>query len=194
MRIGVECTESVVEGATGSVLVELHRQGLSVLSDEREYSIVAAPKSRKPERQSTFPDFEVIPVAGPRDDNWENICSDPDDLDVKRYASNFTANGGKLYVYYSEAFPRFATEIRRFEQQNEAFASSFRTRYGMWVAVHSLLMYEQVNREDLPHLTDTQVDEFWRQERVRLGVIAVMVASQEVTSGVASEEDEAAAS
>ena len=193
MRIGLECVANVVEGAMGSVRVELYRKGLPTLSDEREYQIVEVPELTEPERRGTLPDFEVIPVAGPHDDNWENICTDPNDMDVTKHASNFMANDGKLYVYYSEAFPRFATEVRRFEQQNEALASSFRTRYEMWLAVHSLLMHEEAEQEELPDLPDEQADTFWRQERVRLGVIAVMIASQEVTSGIASEDDEAVA-
>ena len=193
MRIGLECEVSVLEGAKGSVRVELYRKGLPALSDERDYFIVAAPEKKEPERQGTLPDFEVIAVAGPEDPNWENICSDPDDVDVTKYASNFTPNEGKLYVYYSEAFPRFATEVRRFEQQNEALAASFRTRYEMWVAVHSLLMYEAAEQADTPDLPEDQADALLRQERTRLGVIAVMVASQEVTTGVATEEDEASA-
>ena len=120
MRIGLECSVSVMEGVTGSIRVELYRKGLPALSDEREYRIVEAPEPREPERRGTLPDFEVIAVEGPNDENWENICFDADDVDVTRHASNFVANGGKLYVYYSEAFPRFATELRRFERQDEA--------------------------------------------------------------------------
>ena len=193
MRIGLECTLSVVEGATGSVRIELYRKGLPALSDEREYRIVEAPEPKKPERRGTLPDFEVIAVEGPNDDNWDNICSDPHDVDVKKHASNFMANDGKLYVYYSEAFPRFATEVRRLEQQNEAMASSFRTRYEIWVAVHSLLSYEETERNGTLEIPEDQAEIFLRQERARLGVIAVMVASQEVSTGVASEDDEAAA-
>ena len=192
MRVGLEGMESIAEGATGSVLVELHRHGLPVLSDEREYRIVATPKPREPEHKGTLPDFEVIPVTGPRDENWEYICTNPDDSDMTKYASNFVENDGKLYVYYSEVFPRFATEVKRFEQQNEAMASSFRTRYEMWVVVHSLLMYEQLEQEKTSDLTDEQVEGLLQQERMRHGVIAVMMASQEVTTGVASEDDEAA--
>ena len=193
MRIGLECDDGVVEGGTGSIRVELYRQGQPALSDEREYRIVAAPEPKEPERRGTMPDFEVIPVEGPNDENWENICADSDDMDVKRHASNFVANEGKVYVYYSEAFPRFATEQRRFERQGEAMASSFRRRYEIWLAVHSLLMYEESESVEESDLPDAQSEALFRQERARLGVIAVMVASQEVTSGVASEEDEAAA-
>lgn len=193
MRIGVECLTNVVEGMSGTIRVELYRKGFSALSDEREYEIVEAPVPRAPELRSSLPDFEVIPVKGPEDGLWENICSDADDPDVTKYASNFTPNEGKLYIYYSEAFPRFATEVRRFEQRDGVMASSFRSRYEIWLAVHSLLMYEQGPTDGSMELSDDAVDEVGRQERARLAVIAAMVASQEVMSGVASEDEDAIA-
>ena len=193
MRIGVECLQSVVEDATGSIRVELYRQGLATLSDEKEYRIVTEPPPKEGNQQSSLPDFQLIPVSGPEDENWENILDDSDDPDVKRHASNFTANDGKLYIYYSEAFPRFATEVRRFEQKSEGMAPSFRTRYELWLAVHSLLMHQEVEQGDSTEPSDGVQDEARRQERVRLAIIAVMVASQEVTSGIASEDEEAAA-
>lgn len=193
MRIGVECLESVVVGSTGSLRVELYRKGLPALSDECEYGIVEPPEPKLQERSSSLPDFEVIAVAGPEDDLWDNICDDPEDLKVARHASNFVMNEGKLYVYYSEAFPRFATEVRRFEQQNDALATSFRSRYEMWLAVHSLLMYQETESADSTDLPEDAAEEMGRQERARLAVIAAMIASQEVKSGVAeSEEDDAA--
>jgi hypothetical protein len=193
MRIGVECLESVVVGSTGSIRIELYRKGLPTLSDEREYGIVEPPEPKEQERRSTLPDFEVIAVSGPEDDNWEYICDDPDDSEVGRHASNFVMNGGKLHVYYSEAFPRFATGVRRFEQQNEALAASFRSRYEMWLAVHSLLMYQETESEGAPSLPEDAAKEMGRQERARLAVIAAMVASQEVKSGISdADEDDAA--
>ena len=193
MRIGVECLMNVVEGMVGTIRVELYRKGLSALSDEREYEIVEAPEPKRAEGRSSLPDFELIPVKGPEDDLWENICGDSDDTDVSKHASNFTPNDGKLYIYYSEAFPRFATEVRRFEQRDEVMASSFRSRYEIWLAVHSLLMYEQIPASGSMELPDEVVDEVRRQERARLAVIAAMVASQEVESGVASEDEDAVA-
>lgn len=193
MRIGVECLESVVVGSTGSIRVELYRKGLPALSDEREYGIVEPPEPKEQERRSTLPDFEVIAVPGPEDDDWEYICDNPDDTQVARHASNFVMNEGKLYVYYSEAFPRFATEARRFEQQNEATAASFRARYEMWLAVHSLLMYQETQTEDAADLPEEAAEEMGRQERARLAVIAAMVAAQEVKSGIADADDDDAA-
>ena len=192
MRIGVECLGSVVVGSTASIRVELYRKGLPALSDEREYSIVEPPEPKEQERQSNFPDFDVIPVTGPEADNWDCICDDPDDTDVARHASNFTMNGDKLYVYYSEAFPRFATEVRRLAQQKENLANSFRSRYETWLAVHSLLMYQET-QGDTMDATLFDPEEMRRQERSRLAVIAAMVASQEVKSGISfPPEDDAA--
>ena len=192
MRIGVECLESVVVGAAGSLRVELYRKGLPALSDERIYAVVEPPEPKDQESRSTLPDFEVIPVSGPEDDDWEYICDDPDDTKVGRHASNFVMNEGKLYVYYSEAFPRFATEVRRFEQQNAAMASSFRSRYEMWLAVHSLLMYQEMEAGDAPEMPEDASEEMGRQERSRLAVIAAMMASQEVKSGISADDDDAA--
>lgn len=188
MRIGVECVESVVVGSSGSVRVELYRKGLPALSDERDYEVVDPPEPKEQQHRSTLPDFDVIAVSGPDDEDWEYICDNPDDIKVSRHASNFMMNEGKLYVYYSEAFPRFATELRRFEQANEAMANSFRSRYEMWVAVHSLLMYQEGEVEERPDLPESAAEEMGRQERSRLAVIAAMMASQEVRSGVADDD------
>jgi len=194
MRIGVECQGSVVMGSTGSVRVELYRKGLPALSDEREYRIHEPPEPKEQARQSALPDFEVVPVSGPNDDRWDNICDDPDDDNISRHASKFVMSGGKLYVYYSEAFPRFTTEVRRFEQQNAALATSFRSRYEMWLAVHSLLMYQETLRKETAEVDEATAEEMRRQERVRLAVIAVMVASQDVKSGNSNvDEDESVA-
>jgi len=188
MRVGVECLEAVVVGSAGSIRVELYRKGLPAISDEREYGIVEPPEPKERERRSSLPDFEVIPVAGPDEADWEYICDNPEDRSVARHASNFVMNEGKLYVYYSEAFPRFATEVRRFEQQGGALAASFRSRYEIWLAVHSLLMYQESLAHDAPDLPEEAAEELGRQERARLAVIAAMVASQEVKTG-ASETD-----
>ena len=193
MRIGIECLENVVVGSTGSIRIELYRKGLPALSDEQEYGIVEPPAPKEQERRSTLPDIKITPVAGPEDDNWEYICDDPDDADIGRHASNYMMNDGTLHVYYSEVFPRFATEVRRFEQQNEALANSFRSRYGIWIAVHSVLC-QQITSEDTSDIPEEVAQELGRQERARLAVIAAMVASQEVKSGISdADEDDTAA-
>ncbi len=192
MRIGLECNEGVVLNAAGSVRIELYRKGLPALSDERVYAIVEPPEPREQGRKSTFPDFKVIPVPGPESEDWEFICEDADDTNISRHASKSMMNEGRLYIYYSEAFPRFATERRRFEMQNEALANSFTARYEMWIAVHSLLMYQELEQSDLGDVSEEAMEEMTRQERCRHAVIAAMVASQEVKTGSAAEEDDAA--
>lgn len=191
MRIGVECQEAVVKGSTGSIRIELYRKGMSALSDERVYEIVEPPPPKEKDRQSSFPEFQVIPVPGPEADEWDYIAGES--TDVSAHASNFIMNGGTLYVYYSEAFPRFATELKRFEAKDEASAASFRRRYEMWVAVHALLMYQQLDGAGPSDTDEEAVNELLRQERCRHAVIAAMVSTQEVNSGVSEEDEEAAA-
>ena len=193
MRIGVECAESVVVGAIASIRIELYRRGLSALSDERSYAITEPPEPRMQERKRSFPDFEVIAVPGPDHDHWENICDNPDDTDISRHASNFVMNRGRLYVYYSEAYPRFATEHRRFETQDFAGAKSFKTRYEMWLVVHALLMHHELEQNSIEDVPEEVLEEIRRQERCRHAVISAMVASQEVKSGTVTEESSAAA-
>lgn len=193
MRIGVECLQNVVIGSTGSIRVELYRKGLPALNDEREYKVIEPPEPKDSGPRSSFPDFEVIPVPGPQDSDWEYICDDVNDTNVSRHATKSVMNDGKLYVYYSEAFPRFANEVKRFEQQNEALGSSFRSRYETWLAVHALLMYQATENEQVPDLPEAVTEEMGRQERVRLAIIAAMVAAREVKNGLSEiNEDESA--
>jgi len=178
----------------GSVRVELYRPGASALSDERDYRIVEPPKPKEGENQTTFPQFELIPVDGPDDENWTYVTDQADDRDVKRHASGAEMTEGTLYVYYSTAFPRFANEKRRLEASNPALAHSFQRRYELWLAVHALLKHE--DETTIGAEVDDETDaaqELKRQERCRLAAVAAMMAAQEVKSGVALEDDEAAA-
>lgn len=149
------------------------------------------PQLKDQERKATFPDFVVIPVAGPEDDDWDYITDD-EDVNVARHASGAVMNAGKLYVYYSTAFPRFEAELRQFEQQNSALARSFQARYELWLAVHSLLMYQEEQTVGSTPADEATLTESKRQERCRLATIAAMVASQEVKTGLATEDVEAA--
>lgn len=192
MRVGVECGDGLQLGSTGSIRVELYRKGLPALSDEREYKIVEPPPPKESGKKSSLPDFEVIPVSGPEDEDWTYIVGEDENHSVTRHATNFVMNKGKLNIYYSEAFPRFATELKRWQGQSEASASSFRTRYEMWLAVHSLLMYQETDDERPDDVEEKTLDDLHRQERSRYGVIAAMIASQETKQGVSMDEDDAA--
>lgn len=190
MRVGIECGSTVVVGSKGSIRIELYRPGLSALSDERGYAIVKAPPPKEADQKAAFPDFRVIPVAGPDEADWDYVCDSTGETDVARHASGAVMNDGVLYVYYSEVFPRFATERRRLEQQNPALIKSFQKRYELWLAVHALLVYQE---HDGIESDDDAIKEVERQERCRLATIASMVADQEVKSGVLIEEAETAA-
>ena len=101
-------------------------------------------------------------------------------------------NEGVIYIYYSTAFPRFVAEKKRFEQQNPTLAGSFQHRYELWLAVHALLVYQ--DEQDSEQGDDSlEAAELARQERCRLASIAAMVASQEVRTGVNTEDTEEAA-
>jgi hypothetical protein len=192
MRIGVQCKAEVAVGTKGGIRVELYRPGLSTLSDERDYQIVETPKPKPADRKTPFPQFKLIPVDGPEDEDWLFVTDETEDGDVRRHASGAEMNSGVLYVYYSTAFPRFATERRQLEQQNAALAVSFQKRYELWLAVHALLMHDDQENAD-NDIDDEITKDLLRQERCRLASIAAMVAAQEVKTGVYTEDAEEAA-
>jgi hypothetical protein len=193
MRIGVQCNSEVAVGSTGGIRVELYRPGRSTLSDEHTYLIVETPKPKEDGRKTAFPQFKVIPVNGPDDENWTYATDDSDETDVTRHASGAEMSDGVLYVYYSTVFPRFVTERRRLEQQNPALAASFVKRYELWLAVHALLVQDDEAKGIVTGAEEAAEKEYSRQERCRLASVAAMVAAQEIKSGVNTEDAEDAA-
>ena len=193
MRIGLECLQTVATGSTGTIRVELQLKGKPTLSDERDYDIVKLPEPKAPEKKSTLPDFEVIAVSGPDDDDWQYICDDPSDENPNRYASNAVMSSGKLHIYYSESYPRFATELRAFEKQSAAVAKSFQSRYETWIAVHALLMYQEQEENKVDGVDEQAEKEMFRQERARYATVAAMIASQEAKSGAIDQDDDSEA-
>lgn len=188
MRIGVQCKTEVVVNTKGSIRIELYRAGLPTLNDERDTLVVEPPAPKEDSRQTPFPKFKMIPVEGPEDENWEYVRGEEDSEDIRRHASGAEMSEGTLFVYYSTAFPRFAAEKRKFEQQNPTLIDSFTRRYELWLAVHALLMHEDEKGADV---TDQKIaDEAARQERCRVASIAAMMASQEVKTGVNTEDAE----
>jgi hypothetical protein len=192
MRLGIEAKADTTVGLVGSIRVELYRAGLSTLSSERETKIVEVPKPKEQGKGAPMPDFQLIAVDGPDDQNWDQIVEDPSDTDVTKNASNALMNAGKLHIYYSTQFPRFATEVRRLAAIDEAKSRSFKKRYELWLAVHSLLMHQdKLDRDDRVDMDDLVVQEMDRAERCRLAVITTMVAAQEVQHGASDEADAA---
>lgn len=195
MRIGIECLEETVVSSTGLIKVELYRPSLSTLSDERVYEVVEQPEKKERSGQNSFPKFDILAVSGPSDENWPIICGDEESNDVTKFASNSIQDGETLLIYYSDKFPRFATELKRMEQKSAAMANSFRTRYETWLAVHSLLMFQDEQNEEAAdvELGEAQRENLLHQERCRYAIIASMISSQEVKDGINANLDEDAA-
>jgi hypothetical protein len=95
-------------------------------------------------------------------------------------------SGDTLYIYYSEAFPRFASELKRLEAQDPSLASSFRKRYEMWLAVHALLNHQDEIDTDDANLDEATTLEMRRQERCRVANVAALMALQEIKFGIAT--------
>jgi primosomal protein N'' len=110
---------------------------------------------------------------------------------VTKFASEAVMNEGVLYVYYSRAFPRFATELSRLEGHDTTLARSFERRYKTWLAVHSILLERQQDEVEALSVDDQTSAEMERQERCRLATIAAMAAAQEAKTGLALEEEAA---
>jgi hypothetical protein len=157
------------------------------LSDEAKVTVVDPPKRQQKKKTNSFPDFELIKVAGPDDPNWPNISEES--TEVANHASRATLSEGTLYIYYSALFPKFEQESRRWAGLDIHKAASFERRYEVWLAVHALLLQEQEETDDERNGSEEAAEEFHRQERCRAAVLAAMVANQEVKAGDLGGED-----
>jgi hypothetical protein len=195
MRAILDCTSGATVGQAGTVRVELTRLGLPTLYDERTFEVVEVPPARPGQRSLTLPPFEVRPVEGPHDEQWA-VLGWPDDVD--QVASSTEMEQGTLIVYYSTVYPRFAHQLTRFEQREPGLAESFRTRYEVWLAAHSLLLYQDQQtatadgstaaEEEAPEQAEAQE----RQERCRMATVATLVAAREIDLGATTDEADTA--
>lgn len=98
-------------------------------------------------------------------------------------------NEGTLLVYYSSAFPKFFEELTKLAARDAQLGLSFKHRYEIWVAVHSLLIYQDQPRAEAGaiDIDDTAREELERKERCRLAHIATVMASREVRIGAIKE-------
>jgi len=102
-----------------------------------------------------------------------------------------------MIVYYSTVFPKFVARLQNLEQRNPAMAESFRTRYGIWLAVHSFLALEDERQGERAQPVRQQAEEDAdaveardRKERTRVATLAALFATREVQIPVATEETE----
>ena len=184
MRVILEAAPTAQIGTTGSIGIELMRQGLPLLSDERTFLIVETPSTREGRRRITLPPFDVRPVDGPDDPQWTNL-SWPDDEALVAFTSQ--TENGQLVTFYSTVFPRFVAHRRSLEGRDPALATSFTRRYEIWLAVHSFLMHQdeqaQAAGQTLRQVAEEEPDVAEmkeRQERCRVATLACLFAAREV--------------
>jgi hypothetical protein len=184
-------TYNAQAGHTGLLRVELTRPGLTVLVDERPYKIVAAPESRPADRRASLPPFRIVAVDGPDDPKWTQLGW-PDS--PSSIASEADMEEGTLVIYYSAAFPKFASQRHSFEDRDTALANSFVKRYEIWLAVHSLLHYQdqqlmgsqqrtpgtEANSPDRIQEDPDLAQARERQERCRIAILSTLFAAREV--------------
>lgn len=190
MRAILDVPEGTAVGGNGMLRVELSRSGLTTLSDERGIVVHDAPPARPGRQQLSLPPFETRPVA-PDDQRWADL-SWPDD--VAAIASSAEMENGTLVIYYSTAYPKYAGQLARYEQRDPGLAVSFRTRYEVWLATHSLLYYrdQEAAAAQNPEVEDADGDaaeDRERQERSRMATLAALFAAREVEIAATSPSE-----
>ncbi|MBI5099871.1 MAG: hypothetical protein HZB30_11600 [Nitrospirae bacterium] len=184
MRVIFESIPTAKIGNVGIVRVELTRPGLPTLSDERAFSIIEKPPIQQTGRRTPMPEFDVRSVAGLEDPLWSTLGW-PDDINI--IASSSINEDDKLVIYYSSVFPKFSNKLATLERKDTALAKSFTRRYEIWLAVHSLLLYQdQLAQEEADAGLRQQGDEselleeYQRQERCRFATLSALFAAREV--------------
>jgi hypothetical protein len=189
MRLIVEAVAAAAVGRAGNLRIELSRQGLPTLSDERPYRIVTRPPAAAATRRVSLPPFDVREVEGPDDPKWTQFGW-PDD--INKIASEAEMEQGRLIVYYSTVFPKYAAKRQALERRDVALAASFTARYKIWLAVHSLLLHaDQEAASRGPELPEGEGDgEQERTERIRMAVLSGIFAAREVDMPAAGPDVE----
>lgn len=190
MRIILSGGTGAQIGTSGVIRVELIRVGLTTLSDERRFEIIERPPVRPSNRGVSLPDFVLIPVHGPETEKWMEL-EWPDNLEA--VASSAAMSNGKLNIHYSTVFPQYAKQRAELERRDTSMADSFTKRYEIWLAVHSLLMYQ--DQLSTPPIDSTKAGEEnselaeqkERQERCRIASMAVLIARKEAQESTESD-------
>jgi hypothetical protein len=185
MRLVTEAKPDARVGTKGKLRIELSRPGLPALADERETEIILEPPSEPSSHKMSLPPFDVrgIDRSDPR---WADPLDWPDD--VEKVASEAQIDNGKLVVFYSTEFPRFASSRAAFEKRDPELAKSFTHRYEAWLAVHSLILHQ--GAQPKPALVEGATaplemgpeaeEQREREERIRVAVLSTLFASREV--------------
>lgn len=174
MRAIFEAPSNSDIGQSGSIRVELTRTGLPALADERAFIVVERPPATPADRRITLPAFDIRPVE-PASDTWATLGW-PDQID--EIASSAVMEEDRLVVYYSTAFPKYASQLRDFERRNASTSSSFTRRYEIWLVTHSLLLHR--DQAEGARVSGDEEEARERKERCRMATVAVLFARREV--------------
>lgn len=193
MRAIFEAQSDAQVDSTGILRIELSRPGMATLHDEHTYRIVPTPEEKPSDRTLTLPPFDIRPVDDPDAQLWTDLDW-PED--INSVASSAQMEEGKLVIYYSKLFPKYADQLLSLEKRDTVLATSFTKRYEIWLVVHSFLLFrDQQEAEDptaassnIPDSDATETRE--RQERCRLANIAAMVAAREIYMTQQAQEGE----
>ena len=182
MRAIARCDSTAKLGGTGTIRVELTRTGLPTLVDIRSFEIVALPDATLAKKAVSVPRIDPRPID-PNHDQWAVLDWPKDDPGYA--ASSSEMENGTLVVWYSTVYPSYATEFGRLEQRDPALAKSFKTRYEIWLAVHSLLLQQdEADAAAGPAGGEPEPPEgaerFERMERRRISRMSAMIAVREV--------------
>ena len=176
MRAILEAPSTASIGQTGSIRVELTRTGFPALVDERSVTIVPRPPAAPHDHRISLPPFDVRPVE-PNSEMWVTLGW-PDE--VNSVASSAVMEGPQLVVYYSTAFPKYASQRADLERRNAALSASFTRRYEIWLVTHSLLLHQDQTEAANRSATNGEEEESERQERCRMATVATLFARREV--------------
>lgn len=180
-RAILEAAENVAIGARGNFRIELRRPGQITLFDERNLIVEERPPARPGHEQLSLPPFLTRPVS-PDEERWAELGW-PDDIST--IASSAEMENGTLIIYYSTSFPKYASQLARFEQRSPALGISFTRRYEIWLATHSILYNRDQEEiaarrqgERVEEMDDSEARE--REERCRMASLASLFASREI--------------
>jgi len=191
MRAIIKCLSDAKIETKGTIRVELSRTGMPSLSDEHPYMIIKPPEARAARHKTTLPPFRCIPID-PENEMWSTLGW-PDD--ISKVASQAVFANNELQIYFSTVFPRFFDQLTLFERKDTTLANSFTERYKIWIAVHSLFIFEQQqsdgkNREEEQNAELQAEKELWeREERCRNAALAVLFAAKEIKEKTVVSDD-----